>query len=265
MFKQRVLTALVLVPLVLLALYEAPAWLLACVVVMLLVLCGIEWVKLIPILRLDYQISYLLGLLFCVWLISHGFSLWLGVGLCAWFGVLLAVMIYPNYQTIWGTPFVVGAAGFLFLSLFFNAFISIYQRFDGQHLILYCFALIWAADTGAYFVGRQWGRLKLIPNVSPGKTLEGSLGGLLVALLVAIAGYCLFEPRNGVGWFIVALSVALISILGDLFISLLKRRANVKDSGHLLPGHGGILDRLDSAIAAFPLFYVGLSFLELGH
>ena len=123
---------------------------------------------------------------------------------------------------------------------------------------------MWAADIGAYLVGKRWGHNKLIPKVSPGKTIEGSAGGVILALFVAVIGYFVFRPDSIVLWFLTALLTTLISILGDLLISLLKRRSHLKDSGHILPGHGGMLDRLDSSIAALPLFYIALSFLEIG-
>lgn len=123
-------------------------------------------------------------------------------------------------------------------------------------MLLLCLALVWAADSAAYLVGRRFGRRKLCPQVSPGKTVEGLLGGLVGAALVGlIAGLAL-----GLGGLRLAALVGLatacaaVSVVGDLAESLFKRRAGVKDSGDLLPGHGGVLDRIDALIAAAPLF-----------
>jgi phosphatidate cytidylyltransferase len=124
--------------------------------------------------------------------------------------------------------------------------------------------LIWVADSGAYFVGRQWGKNKLAPRVSPGKTIEGLLGALAGGLIWGYAGMVWFEPKSG--WLFVALCfvTVLFSVLGDLVESLFKRNAGVKDSGQLLPGHGGVLDRLDSLTSAAPVFVLGLMLLEGG-
>ena len=135
---------------------------------------------------------------------------------------------------------------------------------NGQYWLLLALMLVWAADTGAYFTGRtfggKWfGGRKLAPRISPNKTIEGLLGGIVLAMLVAMVGAGLigvdqvqFPAIAGVA----AVTVAF-SVVGDLFESLLKRHVNVKDSGDLIPGHGGILDRVDSVLAALPVFALG--------
>ena len=126
--------------------------------------------------------------------------------------------------------------------------------------VLAALILVWVADTAAYFVGRKWGRRKLAPSISPGKTWEGAWGGLAAAVAYAIiCGTFLLGP---VGWLALAVAAALltaISIVGDLFESAAKRQAGVKDSGTLLPGHGGIMDRIDSATAVLPVAALLLS------
>jgi phosphatidate cytidylyltransferase len=114
--------------------------------------------------------------------------------------------------------------------------------------------IVWAADSGAYFAGKAVGRIKLAPHVSPGKTLEGFIGGLLTTLIVVgIVMY--FSPEQELGLVIgVVLFTALASALGDLSESMFKRVAQIKDSGNILPGHGGVLDRIDSLTAALPIF-----------
>jgi phosphatidate cytidylyltransferase len=124
--------------------------------------------------------------------------------------------------------------------------------------------LVWIADTVAYFVGRQWGRRKLAPSISPGKTWEGAAGGLLGAVAYAIIVGTVFEGGSS-GWpayLLVGALLAAISIVGDLFESAVKRQAGAKDSGTLLPGHGGVLDRIDSATAVLPLSALLLSLLR---
>ena len=118
--------------------------------------------------------------------------------------------------------------------------------------ILLILILIWIADTGAYFVGRAWGQRKLAPTISPGKSWEGALGGTAAALVYAIILGTFIEGLLWVPYLLAAALLAVLSIVGDLFESAAKRQAAVKDSGTLLPGHGGLLDRIDSATAALP-------------
>jgi phosphatidate cytidylyltransferase len=119
--------------------------------------------------------------------------------------------------------------------------------------VLLVLGLVWIADTAAYFAGRAWGRHKLAPSISPGKTREGAIGGLIGALAYAIICGALVEGLSWLPYIAAAVLIAVLSIVGDLFESAVKRQAGVKDSGTLLPGHGGILDRVDSATATLPL------------
>ncbi len=138
---------------------------------------------------------------------------------------------------------------------------------NGHQWLLLALFLVWAADTGAYFAGRKFGgkvfSRKLAPRISPNKTIEGLLGGLTLALAVAIAGALLIgagvEQLPAIG--AVALATVLFSVVGDLFESMLKRHVGVKDSGNLIPGHGGVLDRLDGVLAALPVFALGKAWL----
>lgn len=132
----------------------------------------------------------------------------------------------------------------------------------GPDVLLFVLLIVWAADVGAYFAGKQFGRVKLAPSISPGKTWEGVIGGMVAVSLVAFAGTHYF----GVDTLVLVpfcLGVGVISIIGDLTVSMFKRTAGVKDSGSLFPGHGGVLDRIDSVSAAAPIFMLGLSYLEL--
>lgn len=129
-------------------------------------------------------------------------------------------------------------------------------------ILLAVLVLVWVADSAAYFVGRAWGRRKLAPSISPGKTWEGALGGLGGALVWAIICRRFFEDAAWLPYLLAAGLLAAASIVGDLFESAAKRRAGVKDSGTLLPGHGGILDRIDSATAVLPLAALLLGLLK---
>lgn len=132
----------------------------------------------------------------------------------------------------------------------------------GPALLLLALCIVFAADIGAYFAGRRFGRVKLAPQVSPGKTWEGLIGGVLLAATTAAAGGVLLglAPALMVP---LGLGVAVLSVVGDLTESMFKRSVGLKDSGHLIPGHGGVLDRLDSITAALPLFALALSWLGL--
>ena len=264
MFRQRLLTSLVLVPVVLLIIYYANSTVINSLIILLLIACGYEWLSLIPVKSLGMKISFIILLLAIDWLNQFIFYYWLVAGLVLWLLSLIAVLSFPKSQRIWGHAWIVALAGLIFLPLFAQTILKIYYRNQGKNLIVYLLCLIWSADIGAYLAGKQWGQHKLIPLVSPGKTREGALGGLILAMLVAVVGYFYFQPKWVANWFLIAIVTVLISVLGDLCISMLKRRNKMKDTGHVLPGHGGILDRLDSLIAASPWFYWGLILLNPG-
>jgi phosphatidate cytidylyltransferase len=157
---------------------------------------------------------------------------------------------------------IVGAAFFVLLLAWLALTTLLLRVPDGGSWLLAAFVLVWAADTGAYFVGRRFGRHKLAPAVSPGKTWEGVAGGMALALVAAVFIAMALKVRP-VPFMALALLVAAVSVVGDLTVSLFKRNAGIKDSGRLFPGHGGILDRLDSVCAAAPLLALGISLPEL--
>jgi len=155
-------------------------------------------------------------------------------------------------------------------------FLSKLRAYYGPGMVIYFLLLIWAADISAFFAGKTWGKDKLAPEISPGKTVQGMYGALISAAVCGI-GFTIYgwitatQPEqadsgalrflNGLVWtdmLILSVMTVLISIYGDLFFSLIKRKKGVKDSGNLLPGHGGVLDRVDSIIAAAPFFYAGI-------
>lgn len=142
-------------------------------------------------------------------------------------------------------------------------FVALLQLYDiGPELMVFALLIVWAADIGAYFAGRQFGRVKLAPSISPGKTWEGVLGGLTVVVLLTLVWAHFGDMRISV-LLPFCLAVGAVSIIGDLTVSMFKRDAGVKDSGRLFPGHGGILDRIDSVTAAAPLFALGISWVGL--
>jgi len=155
--------------------------------------------------------------------------------------------------------------GFLVLIPAWVAMVGMKAHPQGNLLIFMLFLLVWGADIGAYFTGKRFGRKKLIPQVSPGKTREGVLGGLAVCVLVAIGFAISSELSMGatLALLLLALVTGMVSVLGDLFESMFKRERGIKDSGRILPGHGGILDRIDSLTAAAPIFLLGQYWMQI--
>jgi len=255
MFKQRFFTAILLIPLVFLGIYCANDLVLFGIIAGLMFGLAWEWCALLPFPAVRLKGVFIGVLLLWVWVIHQLLvpSLILNVGL--WVAILLAIVTYPRTQSIWGRSWLMAAIAWFILSLFGNALWGLFHQNQGRSLLVYLLGLVWATDIGAYAFGKRWGKHRLIPNVSPGKTLEGCGGGILSASAIAGLGAYYFQPPNWLIWFVEAWLVISIAMLGDLWISMLKRRVKLKDTGHILPGHGGILDRLDSLVASLPLFY----------
>lgn len=151
--------------------------------------------------------------------------------------------------------------GALVLVPLFVALLLLYR--GDPEMLLFALLIVWATDVGAYFAGTKFGRVKLAPRISPGKTWEGVIGGLLVVVLLAFA-WANYSAMPFAVLLPFCLAVGALSIVGDLTVSMFKRTTGVKDSGTLFPGHGGVLDRIDSIAAATPLFALGLAWLGLG-
>lgn len=268
MLKQRVITALVLLPLVMVLIFAvSEQWFL---IILGAVLLGGSWeyTKLAGLSR--HSSAYILvliqatilGLLFISsdsW--SDGRFLFLGLSCLAWLLMFVRLLVYQQGDQL--------SNSYRALS-FITAIVSVTTGWfalcwlrtlpQGTWLILLLLLIVWAADTGAYFFGKAFGKRKLAPQISPGKTQMGLLGGLITAPLVALLALKLMPlaPIEPLRLVLITLIVALVSVGGDLLISMHKRTSGFKDSGVLLPGHGGILDRLDSLLAAGPFFALGL-------
>lgn len=276
MTKVRTLTALILAPLAVAAilLLQTP-WLVALAAVVFL--AGLwEWFRLAEIDdTLSRTVLLLVNLLLMVALVwasrsSTGGSLVLFqlatvVGVIWW---LLAALWLKHYSfasdhDTHARMFKL-AAGTLAVVPAWCALALIHAgQPNGHRWLLVALVIVWAADSGAYFVGRQFGKHKLSPRISPNKTVEGLFGGLAAGLAVGIPG-ALFAGAQVAQLPAVALIVVLAvgaSVIGDLYESLLKRHVGAKDSSNLLPGHGGILDRVDGVLAALPVFALGKAWL----
>ncbi|MGM0412063.1 MAG: phosphatidate cytidylyltransferase [Pseudomonadota bacterium] len=179
------------------------------------------------------------------------------VGAAWWLGVLGLVIAHPRGEGVWRHP-LGRAAGLLAIIPAWFSLVHLHGLADGPWWVLVLMFTIWGADTGAYFAGRALGRHRLAPSVSPGKTWEGAIGGLALALLAGSGVALAAGLTIPAGFSLVAAITVVASVVGDLGESLLKRAADRKDSGTLFPGHGGVLDRVDSLLAATPVFVLGL-------
>lgn len=272
MLKQRIISALILVPLVVVGVLKLDATAFALLVALVMVLASWEWTPLVPLDHPAARPVYMAVVLALVllawrfagaaWLVNA--ILWLAMG---WWLFTLFWITRPALGGSVSLAHRIGKAGLgagLMLSTWL-ALVVLHGHDQGPQWVLYLLVLVWAADSGAYFAGKHWGRTKLAPLVSPGKTWEGVFGGLLLSAGVAI-GYGRFVGLQGAefaSFVLVSLVTVLFSIVGDLLESLLKRQHGVKDSGHLIPGHGGLLDRIDSLLAAAPVFLFGLRWIDL--
>ncbi len=255
MLKQRVQTALVVGPLLIAAILLLPSFWLG---VLLLAAVGAAAWELSRLGGYDMP-AWLRGAFTGLTLILAAGVLWTGpdilflwLGVTAWFAAIIWLInpeaAIPGWVRL--------ALGVVILITGWAAVVILHQQEYGNWLVLMLFALVVAADVGAYFAGRQFGRKKLAPRISPGKTWAGVGGGLLCALPVALVGAGLLPVTGFLGFVVIGLVTVLFSVVGDLVESLLKRHAGVKDSGELLPGHGGVLDRADSLLAAAPVFLI---------
>jgi len=267
MLAQRLITAAVLIPFLLAAIFLLPiAWFLLLTAALTL-WAGWEWSSLMQIQKTRWRWCYLLILLCCMvaLLLAPSFSLYLVVFIW-WLAAALYVFTYPKTSAWWRTSFFWrGIMGILVLAPCFTAINYIRNQEEGAYPLLFLLILIWSADSAAYFIGKKWGTRPLAPKVSPGKSWQGVGGALAAALVVAIGMLTLCHiPLKEWPWGI-ALSFITVafSIVGDLFESMLKRAAGVKDSGRLLPGHGGLLDRIDSLTAAAPIYTFGALLLGM--
>jgi phosphatidate cytidylyltransferase len=272
MLLARVLTALVLVPLVVAGVLLARSDLLALVFGLFIVLGAREMGRLgglrHPFAQWGYAVLVGAGI---TWL--HYFLPW---GLDDWLELAAAGFWLPATLYLLARRRELGVdrrlrpgillLGALQLAVAWLSLIGLHRDHShGPELVLSLLVLIWVADSAAYFAGRAWGRHKLSPRVSPGKTWEGAAGALAGALLVGLlVGRLGLAQAALPGLLGLCLLTTVVSIGGDLWESLLKRQAGLKDSGALLPGHGGVLDRIDSLIAAAPVFVIGLQLLEHG-
>jgi phosphatidate cytidylyltransferase len=268
----RVATALVLAPLAIAMVLWAPTPLFAALAGAAMLLALWEWTRLarLPSRPLRALVVALAASLMAALWWSRSPDLMLiavAVGVAWW----LIAMVWLRHHRFGAADTVANrslksAAGILIIVAGWAALVHLHGSPLGPWWTLYALALVWAADVGAYFAGRAFGRRKLAPNISPGKTWAGVWGALASAAMLALVGGWLGFGIGGVmlaALTLLALISVAVSIVGDLFESLVKRHSQSKDSGSLLPGHGGVFDRIDSVLAAVPVFVAGKRLLGL--
>ena len=271
MLKHRVLTALVLIPIVLGAILCPDPRVFALLMLVVVAVAANEWARL-NTLNTYFSVAYSLLAVVLAGLLYYyegtvAYVLLAGLLSVFWIYASIAVVAYQKQVSIQPTsrPLLL-LVGLLMLVGTWSSLFYIKIGFaDGSQLLVFLLVLIWCADSGAYFAGRRWGSRRLASRVSPGKTWEGTAAGMLSGLCVGAIYVIVFIEDSG--QFLLIVSIALItvffSIIGDLFESIIKRDANVKDSGQLLPGHGGMLDRIDSLTAAGPVFAVSMLLMSV--
>ncbi|OCG22283.1 MULTISPECIES: phosphatidate cytidylyltransferase [unclassified Gilliamella] len=272
MLIHRILTAIVLIPLVIIVFFWVPLPIFASIMIIIGGLIAWEWAQFLLITRTASRLMFavfvavLFSLLYfmpiSMELRSKLYTIIFSLSIIWWLVALYLVLSYPKTKHYWSNSMVVKLL-FAFLTLvpFFVSMIELRainynaNTCTGAIWLLYVFVLVWATDSGAYFAGRAFGKHKLAPQVSPGKTVEGFIGGVSVAIGISIITYFYNFFNMSFAMFLISSLLAILaSVLGDLTESMFKREAGIKDSGHLIPGHGGILDRVDSLTAAVPVF-----------
>ncbi len=271
MLKYRLLTAFLMGPLILWAIYAMPENLFALFSLVLVSFGAWEWSVFAgwtkPYQRkLFFIINIFLFIAILYFATTELYIVIIVASLLWWIICVPLLLSFPHHKNNFiHTRIVKTFIGTILLSATLVSMVFIRNNPEyGSAFVLYLVLMIWFADSGAYFAGRALGKNKLIPNVSPGKTWEGVAGALVVTLVVALVAVKLLNiPSSQSLIFILITFVTVIySIVGDLSESMFKRMVNIKDSGNLLPGHGGMLDRIDSLMSALPVFITGLWLME---
>lgn len=268
MLKERVITALLLLPVVLWCVFGGVATAFPLFAAAIILAAAWEWTAMMRIQSVLLRGVYVALIFASLWAVMpHALRFdRSGVDALApvlvvtagfWLLALVAVRRYPGDAQHWDRPFLMALMGWLLLVPTWAGLVQLHGQ--SPWWLLYVLVLVWGADTGAYFAGRRFGRIKLAPAVSPAKTREGLYGGLIVTtvIMLSVALSRELSAMQFVSFAVVSALTVLASVLGDLFESMVKRRAGIKDSGKIFPGHGGALDRIDSITAAAPVFLAG--------
>lgn len=282
MLFPRIITALILLAIAVAAIFLLPSNYFSLFIAFIVLLAAWEWTSLIGMEKILSKLLFLLALILPMFAIFSWTMIlevmaevmeWPGIkeysGVLEWLVIgpvvlwlLLMILIRKVPDQLLKLDLKVKYKGLIgwFVLLSAWMFLSRLRAFYGTEMVMYFLILIWVADIAAYFTGKKFGKEKLAEQISPGKTVQGMYGALVASFLCAVAlgFYYQFHILIATDFVFLSVLTVLVSIYGDLFFSLIKRQKGVKDSGFLLPGHGGVLDRVDSVIAAVPFFYAGI-------
>jgi phosphatidate cytidylyltransferase len=270
MLKQRIISILALAPVFIVLVLLIPTEGFKVLLSLILGLAALEWARLAGIKKIKSGLLYASLLILVAYggdyfgdvIRLYSWIFWLAA--VWWLFIMIWIVMVQRLARIGSVGYWLKLLmGFITLLPVWYALVKLHAQTDfGPRLALYLVLLVWFADIGAYIFGRLFGRTKLASIVSPGKTIEGLLGGLIFVGLLALATvfYFGFAAERFWAFILISVAVAAVSVIGDLYESILKRQAGVKDSGNLLPGHGGILDRIDSLTAAAPFFLLGFGY-----
>lgn len=267
---ERIITALVLVAVVLSCMFATQShYPMFMLMILAAGVAGYEWSKLMP--QASAIVSKPKAWVYggCVALVSTLALFFNDIALLLWVASILTWLVsiywiknFPDADNWYNVS--LHLIGFVLISAAVTAIYAVWH--SSPWWLMYLFLLVWGADSGAYFIGRKFGKKKLAPKVSPNKSVEGLYGGIattVIIMLVVQYSYLNLTALQLILFLILSVITVFASVLGDLFESMIKRRAGIKDSGRVLPGHGGVLDRIDSLLAAAPIFATGIYILKL--
>jgi len=265
MLYQRILTALPLAAFVFWIIFFQPTSVFSYFVLFIILISGYEWAKLSGVENTLLRLIFSVVIMAATWSVQQYASQtidWLiYLAVMWWFSITYYLKIAKPKPASSDLKFDKLIIAFLVLPAAALAMLKIHSMYQGADWLFYALSLVWVADIGAYFSGKKFGKNKLAPHISPGKTKEGLFGAVLFTSIYALMASYYFDIAADKAILLVLLTVIItfISVSGDLYFSFLKREAGLKDSGNILPGHGGILDRIDSVLAAMPVFVVGFN------
>ena len=266
MIKQRAISASILLAITLALIFLLPTKIFNLVCAALIVFSSWEWAKISGWNKIWQQLVYCLstGLLIFLSQYSSNRMALVGVGITWWLIAILLIKDYPKSKDAWCKTTLKLIIGWLVLIPTWTAIVILKDK--NTLLLLYLLSLVWIADITAYFFGMWFGCNKLAPAISPKKTWQGVIGGFLSITIfsVAVTWIAKYSLINQLAFIFISLLTFAISVIGDLLESIFKRESGLKDSGNIIPGHGGIMDRIDSLTAAAPVFTFLLSFITLG-